>query len=165
MTDRRRATLEARVKATNLVHEWANKIEPILKARFLPLVGQKILKADGSMMAKYAELANVSALQPDKMHRICRETRSSYSLAWCLDVCVSVEGFEGCIYEKQMVYVGQIKGSTLESVYPAKLASETHRTNYSADEVTALRAEYERLNKIAKDAQSALLPFGEYDRL
>jgi len=161
MVDKRRATLDARVKATNMINAWANKVGPILLERFRPLVGVKLLKVDGSFLEKYKHLCEIPL--PDKMHRYHRDN-SGYWLSFNLDVCVSVEGYEGCIYEKNHVHIGNFDGQTLKDVRNAPLASETLRTNYTAEEVIALRAEFDRCKKIAQQAESALYPFGEYDR-
>ena len=161
MVDKRRATLDARVKATNTVHAWANRVSPILRERFRPLVGTKILKVDGSFLEKYKALCEVPT--PDKMHRICRDS-TAYGLSFSLDVCVCVEGYENCIYERSTVYVGDFAGQVLKEVKPAPLASQTLRTDYTSEQVLALRAEADRLDKLARDAKAALYPFGESDR-
>lgn len=165
MTDRRMATLDARVMAKNAVHAWANQVGPILLARFRPLVGQKLLKVDGSFLEKYKGLSDDIPL-PDKMHRYWREGTGTgtSSLAYTLDICASVDGFDGCIYEKQVVYVGSFTGQVLSSVRDARLVSQTLRTNYTSAEVLRLRDEHKALQEKANKALSALYPFGESDR-
>lgn len=74
-----RAKLEARVKAVNEAHKYANELYGTLVAIFRPLVGQQIEKQGGDLLAK------VKKLIPEPPHsanlRVWK-TSSAYSLAW-----------------------------------------------------------------------------------
>ena len=71
--------LDAKVKAVNKANAYATKLYPMLASVFKPLVGQKVLKADGSILAKYAKLMPDFLLAPEGIH-VCQHM-SKYSLA------------------------------------------------------------------------------------
>ena len=146
--------LALKVQAVNAANAYANGLAPCLAEIFAPLVGQKVTKADGTLLAKVAKLLpklpNTVALS---VHRY----ESDYSLAFKVKACAWTEG-ANC-YHETMVYVVDLRNGVLTGMCKQYM----HRTDYTADEVRAKRAAYEAAKKAADDARSDLHPFGEYD--
>ena len=152
----RQKTLESRVKAVNRAGEYANTLHSSLVEKFRPLLGLKIVKADGSLLAKYAHL--VKDL-PHKAELTVYRHHSVYSLAWTVKTCESIEDC-GCVYHEVTVYVGNLRGDTLTELSEP----QNYRTDYTAEEVEAKREAYRKAKEVAENALSALYPFGEFDR-
>lgn len=152
--------LEARVKAINNANKYALEICPILQEFFRPYIGQKVEKADGSLLAKIADkmpsLANGNEL------RVYKHS-SDYSLAWIIKTSENCEfngTFHSCIYHETVVYVGKLDGSILKSISNPFSA----KCDYSVEEVLKLREINYKAKETARLTESALYPFGEYDR-
>lgn len=152
-----RPVLEARVRGVNRANAFANELYPKLVALFTPFIGQKILKADGTLLAKIQkQVDDLGILGPHEPH-VYRYS-SAYSLVYTVKTC---EDFNGhAYYHENSVYVGHLDNGVLTGLY-----DQNHRqTNYTADKVIAARQAYEKAKKAADEAEIALHPFGEYDR-
>lgn len=150
--------LLARVRARNAVNRVANELQKEAIAAFTPLVGQKILKQDGELMKKYADLApNVSVGTPGTSVQVWRP-HSDYSLCWVARVCETVDGRS--YYGEAYFYVGRLDKGVLIELHKA----DERRTDYSADEVVRLREECREAKEVAREAEGKLHPFGEYER-
>jgi len=161
----REMRLKAKVTAVNRVNEYAVRLFDQMRAIWLPHVGQKILKVDGGLLEKYNKLLPVL---PRDNHRgifVYRHT-SDYSLAWTVKTnepdSGDPSGSHTVLYHEATVYVGDLRGLTLEKVYDTFRGDA--RTDYTEAGVLALRADFEAKKKLFEDARSALYPFGEYDR-
>jgi hypothetical protein len=149
-------SLTAKVAAVNRANEYATRLYAALVEQFTPLVGQKILKADGTLLAKYAGLVPNLPCTPD-LH-VYRQT-NDYSLAWTVKTCESTD--HSCMYHEVTIYVGYLKGATLENMIPTPF---TGRTDFSAEEIIGKRAAYESAKRVADELRNDLYPFGEHDR-
>jgi hypothetical protein len=149
--------LTAKVAAVNRANEYAARLYAALVEKFAPLVGQKILKVDGTLLAKYEGLVPVLPCSPD-LH-VYRHS-SDYSLAWTVKTCEFMPP-HSCMYHEVTVYVGDLRGATLEkmTVHPF-----TGRTDFSVEEITGKRLAYESAKKVADELRNDLYPFGEEDR-
>lgn len=159
--ERREATLAARIKAVNAANDYANNLFDILADWVKPMIGQKVFKVDGEWMEKFKNKLPTFAKQWNNVDVHVYRASSRYSLGWTVKACVSIEGGCGCVYHETSVYVAHVDGQVLSSMYDKQTP---HKTDYTAADITAKREEYKRLKKLADDAQSALHPFGEYDR-
>ena len=120
---------------------------------FKGLVGQQVLKQDGSIMAKYAKLLPDFPCGPAlHVHRMSSE----YSLTWIVrasEVC------GGCSeYYETWVNVGQVSKGILTKV---ENVSTDRRTTYAETEVLLLRDTAKRTKEIYEAARDACSPFGE----
>jgi len=149
--------LTAKVAAVNRANEYAAQLYTVLAERFAPLVGQKILKVDGSLLGKYAGL--VPELPSKRDIHVYRHS-SDYSLAWTVKTCEFMPP-HSCMYHEVTVYVGDLRGQTLEkmTIHPF-----SGRTDYSVEEITGKRAAYESAKRVADELRGDLYPFGEYDQ-
>jgi hypothetical protein len=147
--------LAAKVKATNNAHRYAMELHNKLAPIFADLVGHKLTKQDGSLMAKFEKLLPefpcTSALH---VYR----GRSDYSLYWMVKTCEVVNGT--ATYYEIGCYVGELRDGVL-----TKICNRPElRTDYTVEEVEANRKAYEEAAKVADEAKGKLYPFGEYDR-
>lgn len=150
-------TLAAKVRAVNTANAYANMLFVKLKKFFTPYVGKEILLNDGGLRASikkdFEPLPNTDGIS------VYRHT-SDYSLAYTVKTCESIEGGCLCVYHETTVYVGKVDGKVLESLE----ASFEAKCDYTAADVEAKRQALRAAQKALSDAQSALYPFGEYDR-
>lgn len=157
----RENTLAARVKAVNAANAYAMKLYPVLMDFFRPLLGQQILKVDGTLLKKIEAAMPAfpdSGVSQNRLH-VYRNT-SDYSLAWTVKTCESIEGASSCVYHEIAVYVGGLSGGTLKDFY----APPDLRSDYKVEDVKAARAAYEAAQRTADNLKSALHPFGVGDR-
>lgn len=153
--------LAAKVAVVNNANKYALELYPSLRAIFEPFLGQKIEKADGTLLKKIAELI------PDHICNtsihVYRHT-SDYSLAWVVKTNESYPNNRGdchlAVYHETVVYVGHMRSGFLEKFYDAP----GFRHDYTVEEIIAKREEYKIAKGIADKCLSALFPFGEYDR-
>lgn len=150
-----REALEAQVRAVNSVRSYANWLQPLLIERFRPLVGQKILKADGSLLAKHEKLAPNPL--PTEIHQVYRGV-SPYSLRWIAKACEPYPP-HFCCYEEAGVFIGELS----EGVLATLAVPVVYRCDYTVGEVLELREALKAASKAKDDALSALYPFGKYD--
>ena len=144
--------LQAQIEARNAVNAECNRLKPILASSFAPLVGQKVLKADGSLLEKFANL------EPQRNAGfIVYRLSSKYSLAFMVRVCVGCEK-HGCVYDERAVYVGELDGQNLRCLINTQLA----RTDFSEREISDARASVQKAKDALSTAQNALCQFGEY---
>lgn len=130
---------------------WYQRLIPM----FSPLVGQKILKADGSLLKKWQD-ALPTFEYSNELH-VYRHT-SNYSLAWTVKTCEFMPP-GSCMYHETTVYIGELKGQTLEKLSRPFEA----RDDYTVEEIENKRAEFEAAKKAMEAARSKLYPFGEND--
>ncbi len=153
-----KTALQAKVEARNLLNAEYNRLLPILQSRFATLVGQKILRVNGSLMGKF------SGLRPEvaSPFQIWRNS-SKYSLSFGLRICMMYgeSKTEGCHYDEVTLYVGDLFGQFLKGLLKT---TQTLRTDFSETEILAARRDLEEANKAARLANSKLAGFGEYDR-
>lgn len=154
-TDMRAMRLVAKVKAVNRAHEYAHKLYAQLVPIFKPLVGQKILKADGTLLAKYDKL--LPELPCFGNLRVYRH-KSDYSLGWTISTD-ETDSPHTCLYYDVTVYIGRLSRGVLESIEEPF----NGRTDYTVEEVDQKRAAYTEAQKVADACKSALHPFGMID--
>jgi hypothetical protein len=153
--------LDARIKAVNAANDYANGLFDELSPIFAKLVGQKVFKIDGEWLEKHKSILPVFAKTWNDVSIHVYRASSRYSLGWTVKACANIDGGCGCVYHETSVYIANIDGQNLSSMYDKP---NQHKTDYTAEDVTAKRETYKRLKKLADEAQSALHPFGEYDR-
>jgi hypothetical protein len=149
--------LKARVRAVNAANLYAAELYKKLVAVFEPFVGQKILKADGTLLAKIEPLVKALNLPNTPKLSVYRHS-SDYSLAWTVKTSEWTQ--EYTVYHEVVVYIGDLGLQTLKGITPPY----DHAFNYTAEDVAAKRKAYEAAKKVMEDARSELYPFGEYDR-
>ncbi|MAG28105.1 hypothetical protein CMI47_21475 [Candidatus Pacearchaeota archaeon] len=159
-----KAQLAARIVARNRANEVANQLYAEIIGIFRPLVGQKIVKVDGSLLGKIKDQLPKWDFPDDKFPKptvMVYKGSSTYTLSFTVKTCAQVIGEGCCTYEECTVYVCDLDGQNVgERIYDPPNA----RTDFTADEVNRLREEYKTKKKAADEAHSALHPFGEIDR-
>lgn len=150
-------TLKARVTARNRANQHAVALYPVLAKIFKPLVGKKVLTAQGRLLHKYRELL---PKMPSTVALSVYNHSSGYSLAWLVKTCEQIEGNCCCVYEEAVVHVGSLDNNVLRELdQPFE-----GRSDYTVEKVEEARKEYEKAKKVADNLKYALFPFGESDR-
>jgi hypothetical protein len=152
-----KTTLEAKVEARNLVAVEHNRLLPLLAAAFAPLVGQKILKVDGTLLEKYKNIAPLAPFFTKELS--IYRLSSSYSLAFVVKACVLCDR-GGYVYDEATVYVGELDGAVLKAL----IAPQPLPTGYTVEKVLEARKALEAAKAAFSKAESAVWPFGSYDR-
>jgi|SaaInlV_165m_DNA_1040744.scaffolds.fasta_scaffold124459_1 hypothetical protein len=150
--DRFELALKTKVKAVNDCHRIANELYPKLLEIFEPLVGCKILKVDGSLLAKLHDLTK--GFDDPDAHMIMH-SRNSYNLQWTVKTCVN-DGNGGCMYHEVGVYIANLEGTAIKDI----IKQDVRRDDWTVEEITEKREAYETANKAAQEARSACEPFG-----
>lgn len=160
------AELTAEVNAVNLANGYANELLPKLVEFFTPLVGQKIVKADGSLLAKLESKLPVFPAEKGRPGQHVHASvmtyrhRSDYSLAWTVKVCWPIPPHT-CTYYERTLYVGDMSGDTLKEMTKHL---EPWRTDYTVEAAVAKIEAYEAAKKAADDARSECWPFEKFIR-
>lgn len=161
MTNTALEVLTARVKAVNTANKKANELFVTLSNIFKPLVGQPVLKADGELLAKVEKLLPKPS---DDRNLTIYRTKSAYSLSWTVKACEGIggntSGKHTCLYHEATIYVAQLDSNAIQYVRDA----QPFRCDYTAQEISDLRAKAAQAKKDYEAATSNLGPFGETDR-
>lgn len=145
--------LAARVKAVNRANAKAIQLYKQLAEFFAEYVGQKVVKADGDLLAKIKlpKFENGNGLM---IYRY----PSHWCLKWVVKTCEIVDGI--AYFHETAVAVGILDGNIL-----AKLCDPIEaRTDYTVEEVQAIRRDFQSAEERLRELQSRLYPFGVYDR-
>lgn len=151
----REELLIAKVAAVNRANKYATQLFGELTEGFAPLVGQKILKADGTLLAKYVPLWPLVTDDQILVYRL----DSEYSLGWVVKSHEDILG--SCVYHSTTIYVGDMSGQTLKNMAVNPFEG---RFDFTVEEIIEKRAAYASAKKVADSFQTALYPFGEFDR-
>lgn len=166
MHDSKKKELAAKIEATNLAHAYGNKLRKLLVEFFAPYVGQKIVKADGSLLAKIA--AKLPAFpdvkgnpgQHEHASIMTYKHNSAYSLAWTVKVCQPIPPHT-CTYYEMTVYIGDMSGDVLKAMTNH---TDDWKADYTLEETLAHIQAYEDAQKVAESLKSAVYPFSDFVR-
>lgn len=147
--------LQAKIEARNIVNAEHNRLLPLMRAAFAPLVGKKVLKVDGTLLGTLKDV--VPACSPAILNSY--KLNSNYSLAFVVRACVSDVG-NVCAYDEATIYVGNLDGQNLASL----IEPQPLPVGYTEAQVLAARAELREAQEALRKAESKLASFGEYDR-
>lgn len=160
--------LEAKVDARNRLNAASNNVLPLLIANFTPLVGQKIMKANG-IMEKYRGLVpKLSEATGDQPGVSLALNPSNYSFSFRLNTGNWYKHRNPangpCIhYEEDIIYVGDFTNNG--GLYLFKVCEfQPHKTDYSVAEVLIKRRTADELESMFRAAESDCFPFGRNDR-
>ena len=149
--------LEAKVSAANKCRAEGNRLFSILSAIFTPFVGQKVFKADGTLLKKHHEAVETLNLPYDHKLQVHRHS-SDYSLAWTITARTTDE--KGHSQSNSItIYIGDISNGVLTKM----CTDPNYKTDYAVEEVLKAREKLKIAKKAVSDAEGELYPFGEYD--
>jgi hypothetical protein len=152
----REQKLAAKVKAVNHAHAIANEWCPKLRAIFTQFVGKQIEKKDGPLLEKIKKFLPDFPSTP--FLQIYRH-RSDYSLAWTVKTS-EMDTDHTCLYHETTFYVGDLDHGILVKVLDNEC---NYRTDYTTEEISEKRREYNEAKREADEARDNLFPFGEMD--
>lgn len=159
--------LTANVRATNFAHAYANELRKRLMAYFAPLVGQKVIKADGTLLKKlvlpeFPKEDDFKQHPNDTVH--VYKLSSDYSLGWTVKTCSTMPP-HGCVYYEATVYIGEMGyGGGRDILTKLTPPSEDRRADYTVAEIMEKIALYEAAQKIADGLKSLVHPFDKFVR-
>lgn len=161
MSERSERRLQAKIVARNRAGEVANELYPQFLAIFKPLAGQKVCKVNGEFIKNVAKQLPPSRYYNQEPSVMYYRNRSDYTVSFTVRTCAS-DGQGSCAYEEITVYICDLDNGVIRP--DGRWYDPPNcRTDYTADEVKRLRADYEEKKRIADEAHSALYPFGEHD--
>jgi hypothetical protein len=155
--------LAAKVAAVNLAHQVAKDLYPAFVAALTPFLGQKVQKADGTLLAK---VEKVLPKLPNGPGLIAYVKSGKYNLTVGIRANENYGGI--AMYHEVSLYVadvtsGGLGGTEQPGVLTRFYDAPDHRSDYTTAEIADLRRKYEAAKKIADAAKSAISDFGEYD--
>lgn len=161
MIDKFNTALEAKIGARNNVNRLANELSPAIFEALKPFVGTKCFNQGTAISQK---LRNALPTLPNTVEASAYySTGHGYSLVVVFKTSTMYPDRTGehCVasYAEETVYLADIDGLTIKSLYDFT----QRRTNYTADEVKAARAELKAAQSAVSTAQSKLYNFGEHD--
>lgn len=160
--------LAAKVAAVNRANAEARRLYPLLVAAFAPYYGQKVIKVNGDVLASVEKTLPPLPGWGDTANRLCvyRNRVSSYALSYVVKVSENYAGPHGdqCVYHEVTIYPCDLDGPNAKAPSGGGEWVLTARTDWTAEEVSALRVTAAKAREAARNAESALQPFGEYDR-
>ena len=154
-------TLSANVVARNKVNSQVLKYVPVFIELLTPFVGQKVKLADGNLSKKVRDEIKENMPQDQSVVHYW-VTCSTYSLKVHFKVSAQVDS-ASCTYADVVYYIGELDAQgVLTELNPLQV--NQYPTNYSADEISALRVEAGLIKGELDNVMSKLHHFGLYDQ-
>lgn len=147
--------LSAKVCAVNKANAYAMRLHKLLSPIVAQWVGQDILKADGTLRVKYEK--QIPKFPEVAGIRVYKRV-ASYGLSFSVSGSENAEDCTMC-YEASC-NLAKLSNGVVGELYQCPEL----RTDYTAEEIEEKRKAYKKAEELAREAESALTPFGEYDR-
>lgn len=142
---------QTEIDAVNQANALAMKVYDMYSVVFSKYVGQKIEKADGTILKKIKD-------ELEEIPMFCYKYQSCYSLLYIAKVCV--QNSDHVCYHESSCYIGEMRNGIL-----VKLSERpVYRTDYTFTEIQDKREKLKIAEKAFSDAKSNLYPFSEYSR-
>jgi len=145
------SALAAKVAATNAANAEVNRLAPLYRAIFAEYIGQKVTKADGSLLAKIQARLPSSPLQVYSPHVGCFVVKTH-------------EQSNGIAYYVEPYFYAFTVNRQTGLCEALQWAFEPYRADYTPEAIQALRQKTAAAEKAFDDAKSELGTFGMYDR-
>lgn len=145
-----------RVTAINKANRYAREVYKSLVELFGSLVGEKIMKSDGSLLKKYQDqLPTFSNTHDLMVYRL----DSDYSAIWVVKSCESTA--QNCVYHETQVNLGRLDNGVLVEL---RLTEPSfYREDFTVEEIFLKRLSYTSAKRVADNLRNDLFPFGEWD--
>lgn len=144
--------LAARCAAFNIAHAEINRLAPLYRAAFSAFHGQHVTTAAGDYLAKVRK--TLPAASPDV------QIYSPHVGCFVVKVCTS----SGNSAHYAEAYFYAFSKNHDGTAAPLAWEFEPYRTDFSPESVQAARAALKEAKEAVDRAESAVAPFGEYDR-
>lgn len=154
--------LAVEIQSHNRVNQLIKDYAPAIIANAKALEGRPVFKTDGSLRKDAQAVLDIPQL-PGRSDMIYLN-RSTYSLGFTFKTCCTAKNSQPhmsdhCSYSESTVYIGDVEGGVLGKVNEGLI--NEHRSDYTLEEVLALRAKCAEARKAYEEARSACNPFGE----
>lgn len=144
--------LPAKIIATNRANAEANRIQAVLLPIFEQFVGQPVLKADWSLLAKVKKV--LPEFETDHGKRVYFHSFQTM-LVWAVSVNEPV-GDHRVTYAESYAHIGILNGPVLTSLYPLR----PQRTDWTLGKILQSRSAAEAAKKVYDEAKEKCGPFG-----
>lgn len=159
--------LDAKIAARNEVNALANASFPDAVTALQPFVGQKVCKADGSLLEKVKKALPPTLSANGSEAHTWYSTGHGYSLVLNVKTCTCSKArnatptndYQIANYAESTLYLGDLQNGVLTKLHNAP----TYKTDYTADFVREARKEVEQADKAKREAESKIHHFGMYD--
>lgn len=151
--------LQAKVKAVNAAMAAVNEWHPRLREFFAQFVGQKILKADGSLLGKVDKLVKELGL-PNKHNLQVFRAVSQYALMYTVKTS-EMDSEHTCLYYEIHFGIGNLENGVLANLSDKR---DIARADYTVEEIMRKQDICKDLREQLNKAVADLWPFGEYER-
>lgn len=162
-----KARVACRNRGNRLLVDYVQKYREALT----PFIGQKIYKADGTLLDKVAkELPKIPYSNPSidadgkprmGIHSYLHHGAYSFTLHVIVSIPVYFHGNQTSVSLEGTAWIANTSGDTLEG-FP-DFNPEQYRTNITPKEILAARAEEQAAQQALRAANAKLLDFGTYD--
>jgi len=150
---------EIKIKLVNLVNSYANQTVPSIIKIFEGLVGKQLLKSDGKMMLKYANIMP-SLVQEDNLKAIIQVEYSWLEL-WIRSSDSTGDRRE---YHETMVHLGSMKDGTLISIGNFTPLKADHKIETVKEMQQAAAVAKRFLNEAQKLYDDAIMACGHFEK-
>lgn len=154
-----KTALAAHIAARNFINQKHNDFHPLVMAAMAPFVGQKVCKADGSLLAKVEKCLPPIAITEG--WQAYYSTGHGYSLTLNLKAWRQVqkagEKYSVSCYEETALYIANLQNGILISLYSDL---DKRRTDFTEAEIMQARLEVSRRKEQLSEAESKLFQFG-----
>lgn len=156
------AQLAVEIEAENKVNALIKDYAPAMFANAKALEGRPVFKADGSLRKDAQAVLDIPT--PPERHDMIFLSRGGYSLAFTFKTSAWAKNerehmSDHCAYAQTTVYIGDMENGVLGPV--KEFQEEAYKSDYTLEEVLALRAICETARRVYEEARSACNPFGE----
>jgi hypothetical protein len=118
------------------------------------MVGKKVLKADGTLLAKVEEqlpkIQNIPGVQ------VYRQNGVFCTLWWVVKVRCDVKDKQFCVHQETFIPVGALDDGVLVELFDE---TDKKRDDYDVNEIRQLQEVYRVKMEEARQAERALSPF------
>lgn len=149
---------QAKITARNRVNAQVNEVAPKILEALKPFVGKKVIVGANNLSAQLTK-----ALEPflgwQKVFPNPQIYRSSLSYILSFVFKTSeMDSKNTCVYQEEYVYFGNLEGANLKEL----IEFMPRKTDFSLEEVEAVRAELTKLETRVGELNSKLAHFGRY---
>jgi len=159
--------LDAKIAARNEVNALANESYQAAADALRPFVGQKVCKADGSLLKKVQEALPPSIQQSNGDAHSWYSTGHGYNVVLNVKTSKCTRGknwtpqndYQVASYAEATLYIGHLQNGVLTGLYDAP----AYRSDYTAEFVREARKEAAIADEAKRAAESKIHYFGMYD--
>ena len=147
--------LQAKIAARNKLNSFIKCKAPEISVALKALLGKKVILEDGNRSKAAIKILNpfVEAARPTFQ---VFKAYGGYSFRLTLKTSEPLGEF-GCVYQESTVNFGKLENGTLTEIF--EINTESFKSDYSFEQVSATLAEIEALKEKARDLEFSICNF------